>query len=294
MAACQFEEKEYEVAADIELARSGHVFGAGQVVEAVLGYDAVAAPTRDHLIWRVLGVPRPPGVRLIPAHWQPGSRPSAAALPSVLVSLIIQYKRPDYLYGATARQWRMWNEPYFRFARTTRQHTILGRLERRLSTDALVRYAAPAFWRRGELEAAQLDGRVLLESGFVRPSDIGDHRVWTYIAPGSVGLPNPRGRAARFETFEDVLASVRIGPLLDVGQTDLVVREPGLSEHLSKVGAAAVDRTPKLRRRIDEWVWTLQDRDLGISEMQIQMLANVAAIVTTTDTMNASWHLVAT
>jgi hypothetical protein len=77
------------------------------------------------------------------------------------VTLVLQFKRPEYLYGATAGQWRFWHQPYFRFARLTEQQRVLATLERNAGENALVRYAAPALWQRGHLEAAHLRGEVI-------------------------------------------------------------------------------------------------------------------------------------
>jgi hypothetical protein len=93
--------------------------------------------------------------------WSPGVNPPASRLPPTPVSLILQYKRPEYLSGPRAEQWRFWRQPYFRFGRTSDQHTVLRRLERNLGSDAIVRYAAPAFWRRGDLDAAHFGQWVL-------------------------------------------------------------------------------------------------------------------------------------
>jgi hypothetical protein len=209
MAWAEFEEKEYETAVAIELADGqrgrGLVFSAGQVLESIVGYDAAAAPVSDHVIWRLLSIPRPKGVRLVPATWVSGHRPARADLPRTPVSLILQYKRPEFLYGARAAQWKLWGHPYYRFSRTTRQHTVLNRLERRLGGDALVRYAAPVFWRRGQLEAAHIARQVLGRSGFVSPVTLGRHFVWTYAAPGIEGRVNPGGRTRPFETVDELL-----------------------------------------------------------------------------------------
>jgi hypothetical protein len=78
----EFEEKEYEVAFTIELASGGGlVFGSGQVLEKIVGYDAAAHPDRDHLIWALLNVPRPRGLRLVQPMWSPGEVPSPMQLP---------------------------------------------------------------------------------------------------------------------------------------------------------------------------------------------------------------------
>jgi hypothetical protein len=57
----EFEEREYEIAATIELAGvSGVVLGPGQVAEKLLGYDTATNPTADNPIWEVLRIPRLP------------------------------------------------------------------------------------------------------------------------------------------------------------------------------------------------------------------------------------------
>lgn len=144
MPRAEFEEKEYEQAADVELAEGaagerGFVMSAGQVLERIVGYDAVAAPARQHVIWRLLELPRPPGLRLVPDLWWPARQPPPDRLPGTAISLILQYKRPEYLFGTRAAQWPMWHRPFFRFARTGHQHAVLLRLERRLGDRAVVR-----------------------------------------------------------------------------------------------------------------------------------------------------------
>jgi hypothetical protein len=281
----EFEEKQYEIAAAIELGRRGDVFGAGQVLERIVGYDAAATPSSDHPLWRVLRVPRPAGLRLLPSHWHGERQPRPEALPSALVSLILQYKRPEYLQRANAKQWRFWGRPYFRITRGSHQQRILLRLERNLGPAAIVRYAAPAFWQRGELEAAQLSHDVLLRSGYVRPSDFGRHHVWTYNEPGVDGRANPAGPRRPFETFETVLFQEQLS-----GLSEMALFE-GLPQHLRGVGEAAMARNPTLRRNVEVWLRTLFSRDLGLTANQIWQLGDLAAIVSVTDQIGASWHL---
>jgi hypothetical protein len=208
----EFEEKVYELAVGVELAARGDaVFSSGQVLEHVLGYDAAAAPDPEHVIWRLLDIPRPAGLRLLSGLWEPESRPAPADLPTHPVSVLLQYKRPERLRGARAAQWNLWHRPYFRFTRLDRQHAVLRSLERSLGDSAIVRYAAPAFWRRGDLEVAHLRREVLDRSGLVSPEAIGGHRVWTYVRPGTEGIPNPRGKARMFETFAGLFETISSG-----------------------------------------------------------------------------------
>jgi hypothetical protein len=129
----EFEEKQFELAMSVELAdgRLGTVYSSGQVLEAIVGYDAVAQPRHNNPIWQILQVPRPAGLRLVPVMWAPGATPDASRLPASPVSLILQYKRPEYISRAPAKQWTYWRAPYFRFERKQPQHKILRQLESR-------------------------------------------------------------------------------------------------------------------------------------------------------------------
>ncbi len=68
MAWAEFEEREYESAALVELddGALGPVWTPGQVLEKILGFDLVAQPDDAHPLWAVLRAPRPPGLRLVP------------------------------------------------------------------------------------------------------------------------------------------------------------------------------------------------------------------------------------
>jgi hypothetical protein len=286
----QFEEKEYEVAAAIELAsgRAGSpVFSSGQVLEAVLGYHAASHPDPGHRIWRLLEVPRPDGVVLVSAHWRPGSTPPGDALPRTPVSLILQYKRPEYLVGATAGQWRFWHRPYLRFAVSGRQQAVLARLERALGDQAAVRYACPAFWQRGEYEAALLAGQVLERSGFVRPQTMVGHRVWTYIEPGADGRANPAGRAVWLERLEDLL----LGLTEQQTAGRELVPTDGMAAHLAALGRAARDRQPLLRARLARFAELLEDSSLELTSQETEGVLDVAAITTLALRVGATWQL---
>jgi hypothetical protein len=120
MTRADFEEKSYETAFLLELGGGarpfGLVFSPGQVLEKIVGYDAAASPDPANVVWRLLGAPRPLGVRLEPAFWRPGATPPTGQLPVAPVSLILQFKRPERLTRSNARQWSHWRRPYYRFA----------------------------------------------------------------------------------------------------------------------------------------------------------------------------------
>jgi hypothetical protein len=287
--AAEFEEKEYEVAADIELSTSSSPFcSTGQVLEGVLGYDAYGDPPQRHRIWTLLRLPRPRGVFLTPRLWTPGLAPSGSRLPTKPVSLIIQYKRPEYLRGGRARQWQMWRAPYFRFERTRSQHTVLRRIERGMGPDALVRYAAPAFWTAASLEAARLARLVLASSGFVAPATLDGHTVWTYQQPGLDGRANPRGGWRPFATIEDVLNAA----MSESGSTSDGQLEPasGFSDHLERLAITVGRREPALRRSVAEWVSRLVQTGV-ISPQAATVLGNFATVQSAMRRLGASWYV---
>jgi hypothetical protein len=290
----EFEEKTYEIAYCVELAVAvgsrSVVYSPGQVLESILGFDAASHPDPRHAIWAILGLPRPRGVQLIPSLWGAAKalQPPNAVLPSYPVSIFLQFKRPEYLHGAAAKQWNMWRRPYFRFERTRRQQQVLGRLERRLGTQAVVRYAAPAFHTMGEFEAAQLAGSVIARSGHVPPSRLRRHQCWTYDAPGNLGRPNPTGEPFVFERFdallEDVLArSVSGSELQTYSDEPLSV----LQQHLRSVAAVCRDREPELRQEVD--LWTRQLGAVELSSETTESLRDFASIQWLMAKTNGTW-----
>lgn len=289
VARAEFEEKQYEAAANIELRWGQHVpkvFPSGQVLEEILGYDTAAAPIRSHVIWRVLAVPRPKGLRLLPSLWPAGSQPSPDRLPRTPVSLVLQFKRPDHLRGPAATQWRLWHHSYFRFQRTERQHQVLRRLEERVGDAVVVRYAAPAFSSYGELEANQLAGTVLQNSGFVSPFALGSHKVWTYASPGATGYPNPDGDGLRFETVEELL----FRDLRPAEQGDLAVYRP-LPEHLQALAEAIGHRAPLLRAPVQEWMGSVARLVPELEPSQRLALHDYALVQSTLTRIGACWFL---
>lgn len=292
VAFAEFEEKSYEIAACNEFARGvgggiGQVFAPGQVLEARLGYDAAVTASARHPIWNVLQIPRPTGVRLLPTFWRGGKQPAAKQLPRTLVSLVVQFKRPEYLHTGTAAQWRFWGEPYFRFARQTHQQRILRRLERAVGPHALVRYAAPAFWRWRDLEAAQLGATVLKESGFVSPEALDRHHVWTYVRPGIDGRANPGGKRAQFSRLD------QLGDWIDAPETgtELEIADR-LGEHLNVLGAAASSAmSAGSRRDVERWIGDVSDR-VG-DAVDLETVRSMAMMSTMLAQADATWWMLA-
>lgn len=290
----EFEEKSYEVAMAIELA-IGHrlVASPGHVAEKILGYDSASSPSTANPIWGVLGVKRPVGLHLAPPHWAVGAQPTSTVVPSVPISLILQFKRPTYLRAPQSRQWMLWRRPYYRFSCTPHQHNTLVHLERSINTSALVRYAAPAFWRYGELEAASLRRTVATSSGYVSPLQLGRHRVWTYQTAGAAGKANPSGETLPFEHFDELQSTLPEMALNDATGQSVEVYRDSLLEHLHLIGTAAQYRRPRLRGLVDRWRQDLLEEQRDLSHSQVDGLCNLASIVTLTESIGATWFLLA-
>jgi len=287
MVFAEFEEKQYESAFNIELSSSGLVFASGQVLEKLTGYDAAGDPGANHALWRIMGVPRPQGIRLVPTHWTPASRreqPPANKLPSHPVSFIAQFKRPEYLQGSAASQYAFWRQPYYRFSRVANQHSRLRKLEAQLAGIASVTYAAPAFHRVAELEEAQLKGQIVNSTGFVSPTRLGRHRVWTYIAPGMVGRGNPDGEEITFAVFEALFTTP------DSANTQAIAIRQGVSDHLSALAEASRAAYGVRSRLVDSWIANVR-QVADVSPEILESLRDYAIVQSLVHYLGASWWL---
>ncbi|MGC4943755.1 hypothetical protein [Kribbella sp. DT2] len=294
MTKAEFEEKQYESAFNIELAGGHHgwgdLFSAGQVLEKILGFDGAGDAEVEHRVWQVLKVPRPTGLILLPEHWEAGKQPPPDRLPIRPVSVVLQYKRPEYLIGNRAAQWTQWGRPYYRIRRESAQHSVLKHLEQSLVDGAIVRYAAPAFWKHTELEAHRWQRTVLPNSGFVAPSVLGSHKVWTYEQPGTDGFPNPDGPWQPFESVDSLSVLLQqVHPDVRPGQLELADQ---FGPHLRQLADALTYRRPRLRSPLATWEASLRnasqlDLPIGIR----QQLILYATVQSTLHQIGASWHL---
>lgn len=295
MARSKFAEKAYEIAYCAELyanAASGlPIYSPTQVLEALLGFDAAADPSDTHPIWSALRLPRPKGIQLLPTHWAlPADH--YLRLPHRPVSLILQFKCPEFLHGPQAAQWHLWGSPYYRFARTTHQQSLLARLERDLAGACIVRYAAPAFHLQGELEEAQLRRQVIELSGHVSPRELEKHKIWTYLGPGLDGRPNPSGRPRPFEAFETLLAATINLPEPDQVRDHVAVELSNtLRTHVESLAASVRNRNPALRAMVTQWGADLVART-DIPTAALVDLMNFASIQTAVTSVGAAWAVV--
>lgn len=210
MKIAEFEEKQYEIPLVHEIAASSaRVYPVGQVLEELVGYDVALVPG-DPRIWELLDTGMPAGALLTPGLWAPFARvPAAEDLPPRLVSLILQFKRPQYLDHWRAGQYDYWHGGYFRFYLDDDQQSRLQTLEGRVEPNALVRYAAAAFVEYRLLCDYAERRSVSENSTFVAPSQVAGHRLWSYASPGTIGYANPEGVALECDTIETLIGRAR-------------------------------------------------------------------------------------
>jgi len=289
-----FEEKEFEIAFCVELgsgANPSPVFSSGAVAEKVLGYDAAANPEANHRIWEMLTVTRPKGLRLLPRYWSRGGEAALTKLPSTPISLILQYKRPEFLRGGSARQWDRWRQPYYRFTRYDEQHAILRSIESKLGPEAIVRYASPAFHSRGEYEYAVMTRLIIERTGFVAPSSLGKHKVWTYREPGIDGYPNPSGRWIRFDSAENLFQEL-LNSNLGASRSTFSALAPyqGFDDHLARLANAVAYRRRWVNDTIEPWERQLRASRQISDPVAFQRLVRIVTIQTVLSRIGASWH----
>lgn len=202
------------------------------------------------------------------------------------MNLILQFKRPERMVHGRAAQWVLWGSPYFRFSRTPHQHRILVHIEAQLGASALVRYAAPAFATRGELETAQLAGKILGRSGFVSPTTLGRHKIWTYQEPGEAGRGNPTGDPHLFESSDELARAIATSSSrVDRNTKSLATRS------MRTLAAAVRYRNPMPREAVDRWIETLARRDLGLTGDQLIGLRDYASVQSALTSVGAHWWL---
>jgi hypothetical protein len=256
----QFEEKEYECAANLEIAleysdcccgkghkvitSSASVYSPGQVTEGLLGFDAAGNPQHQHDIWKVLHKERPRGVFVNPSTWPSVEAiPDAMRVPSIPFSLFVQYKRPYYLSDARNKLWK--GQPFYRFKIEEGQCQILQDLAAKVDDRAFVLYAAPAFWRYVDLEVAKAGRRILAQTGFVPPDRVAGHKFWTYTEAGVCGIPNPDdGSSYTFNTFDQIKEIA-----MNHAQDGL-----DLADHLELLANVFGELDPELSAAVEEWV----------------------------------------
>lgn len=293
MPICQFGERQYELAANLELlAGAGSFFTPTTSLEAHLAIDVAMTPG-DPAIWTLLGVAPPRGVRAGARtfrHWPRGT--PSSAIPPFLLSLFLQYKRCSHLTRARAKEWTEHGEPYWRIELSPRQHHTIQQLDTAVGADAVVRYAAPRFWRHEDIWRLQAVGEVLDSSLLVSPSAV--HRRHTSLTwSSSVGLlGHSEVERLPVETTEDLAHDL----CRRAAQRRRENVETSARYHLETLAEALVELAPSRRTRGDWRDDVRADqrlREAGTEDEAIEPLADMALIAEVATAARASWLMVA-
>jgi len=188
----QFEEKELEGPLNAQLCGgSGLLWSPGQVLEAVVGFDAALMVT-DISFWASLGFGHVPHGLPVQSSWWPGW-PSLLLRPLFMfrtpphfrLNLFLQYKRPEHL--ERGKEAGHWNSAYFRFAVTPHQQRALEACARSLGVDGHVAYGSPAFFKRADLFTHTENRTLASNTHFAPAMDLATHSLYTYVSARAPG-----------------------------------------------------------------------------------------------------------
>jgi len=186
---CQFEEKEYEQPLDYELGKH-NVWSPGQVFENKVGFDAAIISNNPQFwkLWQTRGISL--GRQGIQLNWQiwemVEERWKSKTFPKLKFNLFVQHKVPHYIYKKHGSEYHYWNRPYFRYDLKDHQQEALDKLEKKVSSDGMVVYACPSFYKRKDLYRL-MRGKLILNSNFVQPHSLKGHTRYTFIRGGKGG-----------------------------------------------------------------------------------------------------------
>jgi hypothetical protein len=188
----------------------------------------------DARIWGLLGLPPPKGAPVGRATFPAWPKIlGSGASPPFLTSLFVQYKRPDYLTTARAREWSHHGSPYYRMHLTNHQHQLLLQLAQTVGSDATVLSAAPSFWKYDDMWLNQGAGQIMERSMLIEAEKIGPgHHLWTW-ALGGRGVAHSEPREDRYRTIAQIRDELTTKARREVRKT------PG--DHLGAIASAMLE-----------------------------------------------------
>lgn len=189
-----FEESEFRGPLFNQLERGSHLlWEPGQVFENTIGIDRASFCLHSYL-WNLHGYSSNLGGSILrgkpfPFIWK-DTKPSKL-LPDFKLNLFIQAKRSTYSSQSNTKLKPNINGAYWYFDITPHQQLALEQLEKELSGDALVIYAAPVFHKQQELYNHTSNQTIIDNTTFPKASSLKGHSQWYYDQPGIVGVANP-------------------------------------------------------------------------------------------------------
>jgi hypothetical protein len=275
----QFAERQYETAANIELARgTATPFIPTQNIEFYIGVDAVHQPRDINPIWRILSVRVPRKIMLSPALWPRLPRSFHDEIPGRFVSLFVQYKVPVYQDNRRAKYFGSMNGPYYVASITAHQRRRLQSLEQRVGSRAVVRYAAPVFWSRQDFDAYDSQRQILTHSAFVPPATVKSHRKWMFAESNRPMIFNPEPEESSGETWAEVTR------LLSEN-----ARRQSLRQHIRELAELLIEGlSPGVGHEDANWIDRLR-RYGEFSDDDVQLLLDLSTVALSADLAQADW-----
>lgn len=210
----EFEESEYEGPLYNQLSNGSlNLWTPGRRFERIFGIDA-ALLSNNKYFWNLFAQSSPSvGTslnnynwyflwHLIKRHFRP--------VPSFNVNVLIQSKRPEHRSGVNSKySINGIKGEYWQFQITNHQQKILEKLEAKLSSDALVVYACPAFHTFDDLERYIVSEQIIENSTFVKASALTNHKKWVFDSAGTTGIACSEIKKHSDVSFEKMISNLR-------------------------------------------------------------------------------------
>lgn len=189
-----------------------------------------------------------------------------------------------------AKQSSYWgNKPYYRFEIENSQQSVLEKLETSLTGFAAVRYAAPCFHLAQDLYNHIVNQQCLENTGFVQPSNLSNHKYWTYTKPGTSGYANPFNEVdnIQFDNYANLSNQLKELPSRDLEEILHIT-----SERFQKIffDTRIISSSPA---SVHSWIQKLLTKDFPeeFSEKQ-KMIQDLKICVSLSKLLGFDWKIV--
>ena len=207
MADCGYSETNVVKAFLIDLFHHKYIsqlpFAPTQNLESYLGFDGAY-----HLDQPLFGSFLP-GINLDEKAFKKALEISHKKMPNYICHAFLQFKRPSCMKISTAKEWDSWGKEYFRFSTDLEQQHVLEKIETLWGNQVLTGYVCPAIEGFNNLNIATQNHKVIASSRFVLPSEMRNHRVFSYIDASSAGKAHSRVEELHPNSFQEKLNEVK-------------------------------------------------------------------------------------
>lgn len=293
----EFEEPEYEGPLYNQLSNGSlNLWTPGRRFERIFGIDA-ALISNNQYFWNLFAQSSPnvgTSLRnyewhflwhLIKRHFRP--------VPSFNVNVLIQSKRPEHRSGVNSKySINGIKGAYWQFQITNHQQKILEKLEAKLSSDALVVYACPAFHKFDDLDRYIASGQIIENSTFVKASALTNHKKWVYDSAGTTGIACSEIKKHSDVSFEKMVSNLRErveqskNKNINFKPLNKIVNEICLEEENNPLVKAYKRRNKNLR----EYFYSIRrEVDYGLNNKEYENFIDFMSFAQFASTINTEW-----